>query len=584
MSASAPRPPRRPHAPPSPPTLGRRRLLAAAASLPAAGAAAPAASPAASPAPAAELAIALRIDTEARLHPVNPQLVGSNTPWVYGSEGLYTPEGQWRPGLQARAQELAPTVLRYPGVPDTHFWPQGVGPLAQRKPVFAYPGQPPQTIVFGTQEYLEVCEALGAQPLIELNMHQGSDAELARLAADWVKYTNVLGGRSRLTGRPLPKVRYWELGNEPYLMEARLPDGRPDPLFLRPEAFAQRAGQLMAAMKAVDPALRFGLPFALDTYSGRPWRPDGDELATVVGPHLGWADKMLAHLPRPQDLGFLAVHYYMPLITGPTDARGLPLAMGTDEQLYWAAAAGSETLRRHLQLVQDFWQQHPRTARLPLPRIGVTEYNSFFTNARQQDREIPQNAYVMTQAGALFVADLIRMMAHEPIIELASQWSLCGNWVFGAIAQADGDGLAAVRPVFHALRLGRSLLDAGHMLPHTLQVESSRQAAQARGFARPWPDMPLASAAASRAGRTLKVLVINKDPRRSGSVRLQLQGTPARQASLERVQAPALFGRAGQPEASVLQRLPAQVAEDGQVVRAELAPASFGLLTLSLAG
>ena len=578
-----------PDAPPQPSTTpsqaGRRRWLraasqgAAAAAWPALGLATPAPAKAAGATP---LPIGLRIQAQAALHPVNPQLVGSNTPWVYGSEGLMDADGQWHQGMANRARELAPTVLRYPGVPDTHFWRQGLGPLAQRPAVFAYPGQPFQKIVYGSQEFLEACEAVNAQPLIQVNMHQGSEADLARQAADWVRTLNVQGLVSRHTGKRLPKVTYWELGNEPYLMETRLDNGQPNPLFLRPEQFARRASVIMAAMKAVDPSIRLGLPFALDTYSGRPWRPDGQELATVVGPHLGWADKLLAGLERPQDLAFLAVHYYMPLITGPVNAQGLPVLMGSDERLYWGAAAGSETLRRHLGLVAEFWAQHPRTARLPLPRIGVTEYNSFFTNTRVKDREIPQNAYVMTQAGALFVADLLRVMALEPRIELATQWSLNGNWVFGAIPPVPGDALPPVRPVFHAMRLFRSLLRSGQVVASQVTVASTQQAAQGVSFSAAWPGMPLAAAVATRDGDELQAIVIHKDPQRPGQVSLSLEGAGLRSATVEQVQARAVFDSPGQPEASQLVRPTVTVDAARRLVSWEMGPASFALVRLKL--
>lgn len=586
------RTPARPPHPALPATIGRRPLLGGLGLAPgwaglttALGLPARAA-PTAQSAPAAArttLPVKVLVEADKPLHPVNPQLVGSNTPWVYGSEGLMAPDGQFRPGMAERAKQLAPTVLRYPGVPDTHFWRQGIGPLAQRPEVFAYPGQPFQKIVFGTQEFLEACEAVGAQPLIEVNMHQGSDAELAQMAADWVRHCNRLPGTSRLTGRPLPKALYWELGNEPYLMEPTLADGQPNPLFLRPEAFARRASGVMAAMKAADPTIRLGLPFALDTYSARPWRPDGQELATVVGHHLGWADKMLAGLQRPQDLAFLAVHYYMPLITGPVDAKGIPKLMGSDEQLYWGAASGSETLRRHLGHLAEFWQQHPRTARLPAPRIGVTEYNSFFTTARVNGQEIPQNSYVMTQAGALFVADLLRVMAHEPRIELATHWSLNGNWVFGAFPYQDGATPPPVRPVFHALRMFRSLLRSGQVINSRVQVDSTGRAGTGAGFAAPWPGMPLASAVASRAGTQLQVVVINKDPQRSASVQLQVAGARLQSAQVEQVQAKAVFDAPGQPEASTLVRPSVSLQAQAGQAQWTLGPASYALATLTLA-
>ena len=557
----SPRPPRH--------TLNRRQVLATSAAA-AAGAALPSQAQS-----TGTHAIEVEVKVQDVLHAANPLLVGSNTPWVYGSEGLMDHDGQWRDGPANRAKELAPTVLRYPGVPDTYHWKQGTGPAAQRKPVFTYPGQPFQKIFYGTIEFLEACEHVGAQPLIELNMHQGSDAELAQQAAEWVRFTNQQTHVSRLSGKPLPKVLYWELGNEPYVME------RNHPLYLKTEHFARRVNAVLAAIKAVDPSIKVGLPFALDTYSGRPWRPNS-EIATVVGEHLGWGRKMLDGIERPQDLSFLAVHWYMPLITGATNAEGYPVALGSDEPLYWGAAAGSETLRRVPGLINELWRQHPKTAKLPLPRIGVTEYNSYFTATRIKDKEIRQNGYVMTQGGALFVADLLRMMAHEPQMELGAHWSLNGNWIFGAFEVLTQANPPPVRPAFHALKMFRRLLAGGHIVASQVKVAAT-QKATGISFSAPWPNMPLASAVAARQGKTVQVVVINKDPARAGAIKLSLPGVQVQSAQVEQVHAKALFDSPGLPEASTLVRPEVQVDAKRGTVQWQMGPASYGLATLTLA-
>ncbi|TDM04877.1 MAG: hypothetical protein C4K60_20775 [Ideonella sp. MAG2] len=423
-------------------------------------------------------AIEVEVKVQDVLHAANPLLVGSNTPWVYGSEGLMDHDGQWRDGPANRAKELAPTVLRYPGVPDTYHWKQGIGPAAQRKPVFTYPGQPFQKIFYGTIEFLEACEHVGAQPLIELNMHQGSDAELAQQAAEWVRFTNQQTHVSRLSGKPLPKVLYWELGNEPYVME------RNHPLYLKTEHFARRVNAVLAAIKAVDPSIKVGLPFALDTYSGRPWRPNS-EMATVVGEHLGWAKKMF-------------------------------------------------------------------------------------------------DGIVMTQGGALFVADLLRMMAHEPQMELGAHWSLNGNWIFGAFEVLTQANPPPVRPAFHALKMFRRLLAGGHIVASQVKVDAT-QKATGISFSAPWPNMPLASAVAARQGKTVQVVVINKDPARAGAIKLSLPGVQVQSAQVEQAQAKALFDSPGQPEASTLVRPEVQVDAKRGTVQWQMGPASYGLATLTLA-
>jgi hypothetical protein len=300
-----------------------------------------------------------------------------------------------------------------------------------------------------------------------------------------------------------------------------------------------------------------------------------------VGEQLGFAEKVLSELSRPQDIGFLSLHYYMPLISTPyelDDAMRVP----DDEALYWGAMAGAETLRRHLDNVKSFWQQHPRTNALPVPPFIVTEYNSFFTNAHRHGQELAQNSYVMTLAGALFVADLILMLCRQHQVEAALQWSLNGNWVFGAIAP---DPITArARPVFQTMLLARRLLEVGGQLLETrVDVETTNRADRQVGFCSPVPRLPLATALATRHGSQLRMLVINKDPVREAVVSLQLGSSAAiAHARVERLTAPARFATPDRLEAATHLETPAQVGADEHSLQANLGPAGVALWTIDL--
>ena len=53
-----------------------------------------------------------------------------------------------------------------------------------------------QRVAVGTQEYLELCELLGAEPLVGLNLLNETVANNAK----WVNVTNVQRLKSRVTG------------------------------------------------------------------------------------------------------------------------------------------------------------------------------------------------------------------------------------------------------------------------------------------------------------------------------------------------------------------------------------------------
>lgn len=109
--------------------------------------------------------------------------------------------------------------LRWPGgcFADTYHWKDGVGPKDQRpKIVNVWWGGVTEDNSFGTHDFLDMCELLGAEPYLSANVGSGTVQEVA----DWIQYANFSGvspmsdWRKR-NGRDKPwNVRYWGVGNE----------------------------------------------------------------------------------------------------------------------------------------------------------------------------------------------------------------------------------------------------------------------------------------------------------------------------------------------------------------------------------
>lgn len=109
--------------------------------------------------------------------------------------------------------------LRWPGgcFADTYHWKDGVGPKAKRPTIVnTWWGGVTEDNSFGTHDFLDMCEMLGAEPYLAGNVGSGTVQELA----DWVQYVNFEGISPmskwrRENGRDKPwKVRYWGVGNE----------------------------------------------------------------------------------------------------------------------------------------------------------------------------------------------------------------------------------------------------------------------------------------------------------------------------------------------------------------------------------
>ena len=145
---------------------------------------------------------------------------------IYG--GFYVGEGNKRipnkNGLRLDVikalQQLQIPNLRWPGgcFADSYHWKEAIGPKAQRKAIENMSwGGVREDNSFGTNEFLELCELMGAEPYMAVNMGSGTVQE----AVDWVKYVNHPNGTSYLTdlrqktGRTKPwQARFWGIGNE----------------------------------------------------------------------------------------------------------------------------------------------------------------------------------------------------------------------------------------------------------------------------------------------------------------------------------------------------------------------------------
>ncbi len=137
--------------------------------------------------------------------------------WVGEDSPIENVNGYRKATLDA-LRAIAPPLIRWPGgcYADTYHWRDGVG--KNRTTTFnenfaTYELDPHG---FGTDEFLRLCEMLGAEPWININMLSGSIAEMR----EWMEYCNReqptdLAKERAANGHPAPYgVKYWGLGNE----------------------------------------------------------------------------------------------------------------------------------------------------------------------------------------------------------------------------------------------------------------------------------------------------------------------------------------------------------------------------------
>jgi len=120
--------------------------------------------------------------------------------------------------IEALRRIKVPNV-RWPGgcFADYYHWRDGIGPAERRpKMVNTVWGNVVEDNSFGTHEYMELVQRIGAEPFVVGNVGTGSPREMT----EWWEYLNHPGGSSladerKANGHPGPyNVRLWGVGNE----------------------------------------------------------------------------------------------------------------------------------------------------------------------------------------------------------------------------------------------------------------------------------------------------------------------------------------------------------------------------------
>ena len=172
--------------------------------------------------------------------------------------GVYDPRSPLaRPdGIRAdvleKVRDLGPTLLRFPGgtFVKTFHWEDGVGPKETRRASKNLVWGGINTFGFGTDEFIDYCRAVGAEPVLVVNISTGTPDEAAR----WVEYCNgtndtYYANLRRRNGHAAPhNVKYWALGNE----EGAEPDaGRHQ----NPKDYVKDMWHFIKLMKLTDPSI-----------------------------------------------------------------------------------------------------------------------------------------------------------------------------------------------------------------------------------------------------------------------------------------------------------------------------------------
>ncbi len=138
--------------------------------------------------------------------------------WV-GEQSAIPNERGFRKDVIAALKQLKVPVVRWPGgcFADEYHWRDGIGPRNRRPTtVNTNWGGVPESNEFGTHEFMDFVELIGADAYINGNLGTGTPREMS----EWLQYltsdqeTAITAERAR-NGHPKPwKIAYFAVGNE----------------------------------------------------------------------------------------------------------------------------------------------------------------------------------------------------------------------------------------------------------------------------------------------------------------------------------------------------------------------------------
>ncbi len=166
------------------------------------------------------------------------------------------------PDVIAMSRDMKTSLLRFGGnFTSGYHWRDGIGPRDKRVNMLNLAWGIPEYNQFGTDEFLEYCRLIGAEPQIAVNMGSGTPQE----AADWVRYVDAHWGDHK-------GGLFWELGNELW--------GDWNTGYPTLTEIAHRTKEFSDAIRAVDPKARL-IATGQDPDAFEKW--DAEQLKNAAG-------------------------------------------------------------------------------------------------------------------------------------------------------------------------------------------------------------------------------------------------------------------------------------------------------------
>ena len=378
----------------------------------------------------------IRVKANIVLDAIDPRIYGQNiehmgrqvTGGLVAEPGSKAPQDSrgFRLDVLEAIKNLNPPLLRWPGgcFADSYHWSDGIGPhrpkipnrMWSRLPIRMLFGNPPFPLGpeednrFGTDEFMDLCRSVGAEPSLTASLGENDPEE----AAGWIAYI-----RDRYGAGAVPT---WSVGNEQWnIIE-------PGGCASRPRKYVERFHRFSKAMRNADPDIKL-------VASG------GDALMFAR-----WNEEIIKGIGEAMD--FLSLHLYMP---GWSPLRS---HVGNSLGDYYAIAAGGLALEEQIQLIEEMADRLLGT----VLHIAVDEWNILGPLRRFTDP-------YQTQREAIGVAGIIHAFHRQAkYVKTAAMFAMLNAAAPPLITTLD---TLVCTPVFYILRLYRQLSGKVRVLSET---------------------------------------------------------------------------------------------------------------------
>ncbi|GFE88966.1 alpha-N-arabinofuranosidase [Steroidobacter agaridevorans] len=448
--------------------------------------------------------------------------------WVGEDSSIPNTRG-YRNDVVAALKKLKVPVVRWPGgcFADEYHWREGIGPRDKRPvKVNTHWGAVEEPNTFGTHEFLDFAELIGADAYVSGNVGSGSPQEMA----EWVEYItsdtkSTLAELRRRNGREKPwKLPYFGVGNETWGCGGNM----------RPEYFADLYKQFATFIKAP----RDNTP--LKIASG----------ANVADYH--WTEVMLSQAAKHMDA--YSLHYYT--FPGRWENKGASTGFTEDA---WAStlnhAVRMEELVTKHSAIMDKYDPDKKVA------LYVDEWGTWY------DPEPGRNPGFLYQQNTLrdaLVASLTLDIFHRHAdrVKMSNIAQMVN--VLQAMILTDKEKMT-LTPTYHVFEMYIPFQGATS-LPAEVQSPT---------YSRGEWSLPQVSVSAARdVNGKLQIAFTNVDPNKGASVSAKINGANVKSASGRILTASALDARNTFDKPEAVKPAPFKASKKGNELRVELPPKS----------